>query len=136
MEKMVRFGVSIPPELLKEFDELINKKGYANRSEAIRDIIRDYMIEQEWEKGEKVVGTITILYDHDTRGVMEKLTDLQHENFEDVSSTIHVHLDENNCLEVIIAKGDAKRVKKLADRLIATKGVKHGKLVMTSPLKL
>jgi len=136
MEKMVRFGVSIPPELLKEFDELINKKGYSNRSEAIRDIIRDHMIEREWEKGGEIVGTITILYDHEVRGVMEKLTDLQHESFEDVPSTIHVHLDENNCLEVIIVKGDAKRVKKLADRLIATKGVKHGKLVITSPLKL
>jgi len=136
MEKMVRFGVSIPPELLKKFDKLIDEKGYANRSEAIRDIIRAHMIEQEWEKEGEVVGTITILYDHDTRGVMEKLTDLQHENFGDVSSTIHVHLDESNCLEVIVVKGDAKRVKKLADKLIATKGVKHGKLVMTSPLKL
>jgi len=135
MEKMVRFGVSIHPELLKKFDELITEKGYANRSEAIRDIIRDHMIE-EWEKEGEVVGTITILYDHNVRGVMEKLTDLQHENPEDVASTIHVHLDENNCLEVILVKGDAKRVKKLADKLIATKGVKHGKLVITSPLNL
>ncbi len=131
MEKMIRFGVSIPPELLKKFDEFIDRKGYENRSEAIRDIIRDKLIEETGKEGE-IVGSVTILYDHNVRGLMEKLTDLQHENFTSVLTTVHVHLDEHHCLEVIIVRGEAESVKKLADRLIATKGVKHGKLVMTS----
>lgn len=133
MEKMVRFGVSIHPTLLGKFDELIAEKGYENRSEAIRDIIRDRIIERTWEKGGTVVGTITLLYDHRTRGVMEKLTELQHHAHDEVSSTTHIHLDEGACLEVITVRGDAQRVGRLADRLISTKGVIHGKLAVTSP---
>ncbi|MEA1993886.1 MAG: nickel-responsive transcriptional regulator NikR [Euryarchaeota archaeon] len=135
MEKMTRFGVSIPPQLLKKFDELIDAKGYANRSEAIRDMVRDLIIEKQEEKG-NVVGTITLLYDHDVKGVMERLTDLQHHRIDEIASTIHLHLDEHHCLEVIVVKGESQRVRKLADTMIATKGVKHGKLVMTTSLEL
>jgi CopG family nickel-responsive transcriptional regulator len=135
MKTMVRFGVSIPPPLLEKFDELIDEKGYANRSEAIRDIIRDRIIEREWERGGMVVGTITVLYDHHIRGVMEHLTELQH-GYGEVCSTMHVHLDDRTCLEVIVVRGDAQKITNLADQMIATKGVIHGKLVMTSPLDL
>ncbi len=135
MEKMVRFGISIPPHLLEKFDEIIDEKGYANRSEAIRDMIRDRLITEHQDEG-RVIGTLTILYDHDVRGVMEKLTNLQHHHFSEVSSTMHVHVDEHTCLEVIVVEGEADTVRKFANTLIATKGVKHGKLVLTSSTDL
>lgn len=128
-----RFGVSLEPSLLKNFDSLITKKGYANRSEAIRDLIRDSLVEEEWEIGDKeTVGAITIVYSHDTRELTDTLTDLQHNFYTSIISSMHVHLDEHNCLEVIVAKGKGRNIKKIADRLIGTKGVKHGKLTLTT----
>jgi len=130
--KVVRFGVSVPEELLEKFDRIIEEKGYVNRSEAIRDLMRDFIIRHEWETGDtEVAGTITMLYNHDEADVVKELLDLQHEYLDEIVSSIHVHMDEHNCLEVVIVQGKASRIKEIADRLLSLKGVKHGKLVMT-----
>jgi len=128
-----RFGISLEKELIERFDSLIRKKGNANRSEAIRDLIRDSLVSDEVESSTvETVGTITIVYSHDTRELNDTLTDLQHHHHNSIISSMHVHLDEHNCLEVIIVKGKAKEIKSIADRLIGTKGVKHGKLTVTT----
>jgi CopG family nickel-responsive transcriptional regulator len=130
---LTRFGISLDKKLLSEFDRLITRKGYANRSEAIRDLIRDNLVKEEWEAGdEETVGTITIVYSHHTRELTDTLTELQHEYHMAIISSLHVHMDEHNCLEAIIVKGKGKDVKKIADKLIGTKGVKHGKLTATT----
>ncbi len=128
-----RFGISLDSSLLKSFDSLITKKGNVNRSEAIRDLIRDSIVKDEWEYGNKeTVGAITIVYSHDTRELTDTLTDIQHNFHTSIVSSMHVHLDHHNCLEVIIVKGKGKEIKKIADKLIGTKGVKHGKLSLTT----
>ncbi|AFK22211.1 nickel-responsive transcriptional regulator NikR [Pyrococcus sp. ST04] len=130
---VVRFGVSIPEELLEKFDKIIEEKGYTNRSEAIRDLIRDFIVRYEWEVGnEEVAGTITMVYNHDEADVVKELLDLQHEYLNEIVASLHVHMDEHNCLEVVVVKGEARKIKKIADRLLSLKGVKHGKLVMTT----
>jgi CopG family nickel-responsive transcriptional regulator len=133
MSELIRFGVSMDGRLLARFDQLIDEKGYSNRSEAIRDLIRDELVEQSWqEEDEETVGTITLVYDHEMRDLTEKLIDYQHQVHGAVISSLHVHLDEHNCLEVLVVKGKGREIKKVADRLIGTKGVKHGKLVTTT----
>ncbi len=133
MGKTVRFGLAMDDELLKRFDELIKGKGYANRSEAVRDLVRNELVESEWESDENVtVGTITLVYNHEVKDLSDKLTDLQHQLHDAVISTLHVHLDAHNCLEVLVVKGPAKDVKKMADHIIGTKGVKHGRLTMST----
>ena len=133
MDKVLRFGVSIPQELVKAFDARIRSKGYSNRSEAIRDIMRDYLVEGDWESGQgEVVGTVTIVYDHHVRELSNVLTNLQHGFHDAILCTTHIHLDEHNCLEVVVVKGTSEQVRAIADRLISTKGVKHGKLVCTT----
>jgi CopG family nickel-responsive transcriptional regulator len=128
-----RFGVSIEDMLLLRFDRLLAGKGYRNRSEAIRDMIRDLLVVEEWEAGtEETAGTITIVYSHDTRELTETLTDLQHRHHAAIVSTMHIHLDDHNCLEVLIVRGRGKEIKTIADRLIGTKGVIHGKLTLTT----
>jgi CopG family nickel-responsive transcriptional regulator len=128
-----RFGISLEKSLIERFDRLINKKGYANRSEAIRDLIRDSLVTEEWESMiAETVGTITLVYSHDVRELTDNLTDLQHRYHNSIVSSMHIHLDEHNCLEVIVVKGKAKEIKAIADRLIGTKGVKHGKLTVTT----
>ena len=130
---VTRFGISLESPLLKRFDNLIKKKGYASRSEAIRDLIRDSLVTEEWESStSETVGTITLVYSHDTRELSDNLNDLQHQYHELVRSTMHIHLDGHNCLEVIVVKGKARDIKSVADRLIGTKGVKHGKLTVTT----
>lgn len=130
---VIRFGVSLDNVLLERFDSLLEKKGYANRSEAIRDLIRDSLVMEEWESStSETVGSITIVYSHDTRELTDTLTDLQHHYFNAIISSMHIHLDEHNCLEVIVVKGKAKDIKAIADRLIGTRGVKHGKLSVTT----
>jgi len=119
--------------LLQRFDTLISRKGYANRSEAMRDLIREHLVEEEWrEKGREMIGTITMVYNHHTRGLSDSLTDLQHHFHDLVISTMHLHLDEDNCLEVLVVKGKVDKIKSIADKLISTRGVKHGKLTMTT----
>lgn len=129
MDNIVRFGVSIDSGLLKQFDGYIKEKGYGNRSEAIRDLIRNNLVEKEWKVGtEETVGTITLIYNHHKRELPETLTNIQHKYHTSMVSTLHVHLDSHNCLEVLVVKGKAREIQIIADRLIGTKGVKHGKL--------
>lgn len=130
---IIRFGISIENPLLERFDSLIKKKGYASRSEAVRDLIRNSLVMEEWESATaETVGTITIVYSHDTRELTDTLTDLQHRYFDSIVSSMHIHLDAHNCLEVIVVKGKAKDIKAIADKLIGIKGVKHGKLSLTT----
>ncbi len=127
-----RFGISIDERLLHKFDDLIKEKGYSNRSEAIRDLIRNALVDEEWARAnEETVGTVSLVYDHHTRDLSDKLTEHQHSHHKEIISALHVHLDAHHCLEVVVIKGKAKNIKKLAEELIGTKGVKHGKL-MTS----
>ncbi|MGO9240148.1 MAG: nickel-responsive transcriptional regulator NikR [Bryobacteraceae bacterium] len=131
-KELERVGVAIDAVLLAKFDELIARRGYTNRSEAFRDLIRAELVNEAANRPSgKVTGTITLLYDHHVRLLNEKLTDLQHAFHHHILSTLHVHLDHDNCLEVIVVKGEAGDVRKLADRLIATRGVKHGRLVLS-----
>ena len=133
MSDLTRFGISIDDRLLKRFDDLIADKGYVNRSEAIRDLIRNALVEDAWAReDEEIVGTVTLVYDHHTRDLADKLTEQQHSHHEAIVSALHVHLDAHHCLEVVVVKGKAKSVRRLADELIGTKGVKHGKLVTTT----
>ena len=133
MEQVERFGVSMPSALLEQFDSATAEAGYANRSEAIRDIVRDYLVAREWQDPEaEVVGTVTIVYDHHARRLDERLTEMQHEHHDAIRCTTHVHLDAQNCIEVIVVSGTAKLVRHLAEGLISVKGVKHGRLVTTT----
>ncbi len=133
MSELSRIGVAIDSDLLKKFDQLIGKRGYTNRSEAFRDLIRDELVERAWERPEsEVCGTVTLVYDHHVRQLSEKLTGLQHDHFKEILSTMHVHLDHDNCLEVVVVRGKAGAIKKIADSLISTKGVKHGRLTITA----
>jgi CopG family nickel-responsive transcriptional regulator len=131
--KVARFGVSMDPELRDKFDRLIGQKGYANRSEAVRDLVREHLVEKELEevRGE-VVGTVTLIYDHHVHDLSDKLTELQHDHYRNIISSTHIHLDGHNCLEVLVVKGKSGEVRSIAERLMSTKGVKHGKLAMTS----
>ena len=129
---LVRFGVSLDKNLLEKFDRLIEKKNYTNRSEAFRDLIRQELIKKEWEAGEEVAGTITIIYDHHQRELATKLMDIQHDHGKNIISTQHIHLDHHNCMEIIAVRGSAKEAQKLADMLKAVRGVKHSTLGMSS----
>lgn len=132
MAKLVRFGVAMEDSLLREFDRYIRRKGYRNRSEAIRDMARNAMVQEAWEqeKGE-VIAAVALVYDHEKRGLADRLTDLQHHAVPMIVSTLHVHLDERHCLEVIVLRGKASSVRKFADNLLAIKGVLHGGIVAT-----
>jgi CopG family nickel-responsive transcriptional regulator len=129
---LARIAISIDAKLMDRFDRSIEEKGYTNRSEAVRDLIRDSLVELEWEAGKEVVGTITLVYSHHTRELPDTLNDLQHHHYSSIISNLHVHLDEHNCLEVMVVRGKSSEVKKIADRLIGTRGVVHGKLTMAT----
>jgi CopG family nickel-responsive transcriptional regulator len=125
--------VSIPDDLLEKFDGLIKEKGYNNRSEAIRDLIRDRLVENQWtESGKDVVGTVTVVYNHEQSDLAQKLTEIQHRKHDLIISAVHVHLDFHNCLEVLIMRGSSDEVKKAGEQFISTRGVKHGKITMTT----
>jgi len=127
-----RIGVSLEDELLARFDSLIAEKGYVNRSEAIRDLIRDALVQREWSEShvkDERVAVVTLVYDHDASSLAQKLAHIQHENHKAVVSALHVHLDPHNCLEVLVLRGKAREVLHMGEGLISTKGVKHGKLV-------
>jgi len=133
MGNISRFGVAMPKALLEKFDSLISKKNYPNRSQALRDLIRQALVEEEWKlKNKETVGTVTFVYNHHIKEISDVLTDLQHHYCKEIVSCLHVHLDKENCLEVLVLKGKAEKIKDIADRLIATKGVKHGKLIRTT----
>jgi len=133
MADLSRIGVAIPTDLLARFDKLIAQRGYTNRSEAFRDLIRNELVQEVWKSSDaEVFGTVTLVYDHHARLLTEKLTELQHHYHAAVLSALHVHLDHDNCLEVVLVKGKAGLVQKLANALIALKGVKHGRFTITT----
>ena len=134
MGKLVRFGVAMDEELLGRFDELVARRGTgANRSEAVRDLVRETLVDEQWEAPEaEIVGTITMVFDHHANDLAERLDSLQHAHHEKVVSSMHVHLDAHNCLEVIVVRGPSGEIRGIAEALLGTKGVKHGKLVTTT----
>jgi CopG family nickel-responsive transcriptional regulator len=127
-----RFSVSLEDKLLAQFDSYIADHQYQNRSEAVRDLIRKVLVHEEWKADKEVVGVISLVYDHHQRQLQDKLTEIQHEYHHDVVSTTHIHLTHDDCLEVIIVRGKASRVRSLADQLIALRGIKDGALNMSS----
>jgi len=132
MNKLVRFGVSLDEDLLKNFDGLISAQKYTNRSEALRDLIRDTLVGQQWRDDKATVGVVSFVYDHHVRDLTNKLTNIQHDFQGHIMAGLHVHLDHDHCLEVVVVKGKGSQVKQVADALISVKGVKHGKLTMTT----
>ena len=132
MSTLVRFGISLGRDLLSNFDRHLVDRAYRNRSEAIRDLIREELVKKEWQKNKYVAGTITLVYDHHIRELVNKLTEIQHSFHDLVISTQHIHLDHCNCLETIVVKGNSSQVKKLADRLKSERGVKYGELTMAT----
>jgi CopG family transcriptional regulator, nickel-responsive regulator len=132
MAETTRFSVSMDAELLALFLERCQRHGYDNRSEALRDLIRESLVQDEWKADAEIVGTITIIFDHHKPELTERLNRVQHDFHDAILSTLHVHLDHDNCLEIIAVKGVASRVQKVADTLIGTRGVKHGKLSATT----
>ena len=129
MGQTIRFGVSLNSELLEKFDALCDEKSYQTRSEAIRDLIRGVLVQKEWEQSDKeVAGVLTLVYDHHTSDLAQRLIEIQHEDHDLILCSMHVHLDHHNCLEILALKGRGKRVYELADRLLGLRGVKHGEL--------
>jgi CopG family nickel-responsive transcriptional regulator len=133
MSELARFGVSMEGELLRAFDALIASKGYANRSEAVRDLVRQELVRTQWKEGRTpAVAALCLVYDHRVHDLTHRLTHMQHDHVSEIVSTMHVHLDDDNCLEVLVLRGKARDLQRMADQFIATKGVKHGQLVMTT----
>ena len=127
-----RFSVSMPDELVSALDEMVLKKGYPNRSQAIADMVREQLVSHySHHASEYVAGTITLVYDHHKRNIQTLLTDIQHDHNELIVATMHVHLDHDNCLEVLVVRGNAKEIEKIANELLTAKGVKQGKLTIT-----
>lgn len=134
MSHLVRFGVTMDEELLARFDRLVARRGTgANRSEAVRDLVRNALVESEWEgSAEEIVGTVTMVFSHGGSDLADKLDALQHAHYREIVSSMHVHLDTHNCLEVLVVRGSSADVRSIAETLLGTKGVKHGKLVTTT----
>ncbi len=133
MANVERFGVSMEPELLGKFDDLISERGYTSRSEAIRDLVRQEIVTEEWDNPEaEVIGTVTIVFEHHTHELSHVLAELQHSSHDCIICSTHIHMDAHNCLEVIILRGKSAKVTEIANTLISTRGVKHGKLVSTT----
>jgi len=132
MSEVVRFGVSLEKELLDKFDRLIKEKKYSNRSEAIRDLIRENLVKREWVEGKEVAGAITLVFDHHKRDLVNILTDIQHDFYQIIISSQHIHLDHSNCLEIIVVRGKPTEVRELANKLKSNRGVKYGALSMAT----
>lgn len=133
MGRTIRFGVSLDSDLLEKFDALCDDRCYQTRSEAIRDLIRNTLVQQEWEDTEReIAGTLTLVYDHHKSDLAQRLTEIQHDAHDIIITSLHVHLDHHNCLEVLVLKGPGQQVRTLSQRLVSTKGVKHGKLSLTT----
>jgi CopG family transcriptional regulator, nickel-responsive regulator len=133
MTDLSRFSVAIPADLLAQFDQLIAQKGYGNRSEAVRDLIRDQLVIEAVERAHsEMVGTVTVVYNHHVRQLSTRLTEFQHQHYGKVIATLHVHLDAEYCLEVTVIRGTSESIRHLADQIIGTKGVTHGKLTLTT----
>ena len=129
-QNLIRFGVSVERDLFQEFEDRITAKGYTNRSEAIRDLMRDFLLEERLTQNEEeqVVGTITIIYNHQIRDLSDRLTEIQHDYHHGIISTLHVHLDALYCLEVLVIRGKLTEVQLMAGKMLSMKGVLHGKL--------
>jgi len=132
MGGVTRFSVSIEVDLLDRFLRMARRRGWGNRSQAIRNVMRDALVRDEWEGGDEIVGTITIVYDHHKRELHDRLTSIQHDHHTSVVAATHIHLDHDNCMEMIAVRGTASQVQGIADALIGTRGVKHGKLTATT----
>jgi CopG family transcriptional regulator, nickel-responsive regulator len=134
-QELMRIGVSLPDNLLGRFDEIITKRGYSSRSEGIRDAIRNYILNYEWMsevEGDRI-GIVSLLYDHDQRGLVNNLIDIQHDNSDLTQSSVHVHIDEHNCLEILTLRGDARQIRSFVEKMMSLKGVKHVKLTTITP---
>jgi CopG family transcriptional regulator, nickel-responsive regulator len=129
---LVRTGLSLERELLDKFDQTIARRGYQNRSEAIRDLIREHLVSEEDTQDKVIAGTLTMVYDHHRPNLTERLTDIQHRAQTQVLAATHVHLDHHNCLEVVIMKGRSAELRQIADQILSLRGVKHGKFVITT----
>lgn len=137
MSDLSRVGVAIDADLLEKFDEQIERRGYANRSEAVRDLIRDSLIRENVSTPDaEVVGTLTLVYDHHVRQLADRLNEFQHDHHKEIISTLHVHLDHHNCLEVIVLRGQCSNVQRIADGLISLKGISHGQLALSAAGKV
>ena len=136
MSDIIRFGISLEKDLLANFDNLIKRRKYTNRSEAIRDLIRQELLKKALEENREVAGAITFIYDHHQRDLLNKIIDVQHDHQDIIQSSQHIHLDHHNCLEIVAVKGNYGKVNKLADTLKALKGVKHGSLSMSGTGKI
>jgi len=132
MAELVRTGISLDRQLLERFDRVIGKRGYKNRSEAIRDLVRDYAVAGDVEEDRTVVGTLTLVYDHHRPKLSERLIEVQHHAHTTVLAATHVHLDHHNCLEVVMLRGRSSELRHIADQILSLRGVKHGKLVFTT----
>ncbi len=133
MPTVERFGVSMEPDLLEQFDALIEARGYASRSEAFRDLVRKELVYEEWtDPHTEVIGSVTIVYEHHAHEVLKTLAGLQHHFHDCIICSTHIHMDVHNCLEVIVVRGSSVRVTDIANTLISMRGVKHGKLVSTT----
>ncbi len=132
MSRLTRFSVSLESDLLARFERLGRARGWTNRSEALRQVMREALVQEEWERDAEVVGTLTLVYDHHRRELHDRLTRTQHDHHAAVLATTHVHLDHDNCLEMIALRGRASLVKRVADELLATRGLKHGRLTLTT----
>ncbi len=136
MSDIVRFGISLENELLDNFDNLIKRRKYSNRSEAIRDLIRQELLKKDLEEDREVAGAITFIYDHHQRNLLNAIIDVQHDYQDIIQSSQHIHLDHHNCLEIVAVKGNSKKVNKLSDTLKAHKGVMHGSLSISGTGKI
>ena len=134
MSELIRFSVAIPEDLLIPFDNLVARRGLAkNRSEVIRDLIRETLVNEEWEDPlQEIVGTLTIVFDHHASDLKSKLDHIQHTHHESIISSMHIHLDSHNCLEVIVLRGRSDEIRRLAESILGVKGVKHGQLAATT----
>lgn len=132
MGNLFRFGISLPKDLIERFDRLIRAKNYNNRSKALGDLIRQELVKKEWQEDKEIAGAITLIYDHHKRELLNKITDVQHDFQKVIISTQHIHLDHNNCLEIVAIRGNPKEAQKLTDTLKSIKGVKHATLSMSS----
>jgi CopG family nickel-responsive transcriptional regulator len=129
----IRFGISLDSDLLEKFDKLCEERNYPTRSEAIRDLIRNELVQKEWrDQNQEVTGTLTLVYDHHQSDLAQKMIEIQHSALEVIISTLHVHIDHKNCMEVLVLKGAVKDVNDISRRLTSTRGIKHGKLSLST----
>jgi CopG family transcriptional regulator, nickel-responsive regulator len=130
---VARIGVSLSPDLLEQFDRFIEAHGYETRSKAIGDLVRDRLTQQEWETGnEEVIGAVSLVYDHHVRDLSSRLTEMQHDHHREIITTSHIHIDAHKCLEILVLRGPASKIREIGDRLIGTRGVLHGKMIFTT----